>query len=107
MDLSRRQLIVGPITLLICPICGPLKLSRAPHAWAEVLPAFPPIDGRVVPTQPAVPILVAADCLEGRGERDADPRDLRARAGDRSGERDCARRDRHRHKTPADGPHGD
>ena len=51
-----EPMIVGPITLAICPICGPEKLRTAPHVWAEVLPLLPPTDGRFVPTQPAVPI---------------------------------------------------
>src|SRR3954464_10164974 len=49
-------MIVGPITLLICPIWGPLNERRSPHVRAEVLPLFPPTDGRFVPTQPAAPI---------------------------------------------------
>jgi hypothetical protein len=51
-----EPMIVGPMTLLICPICGPVNARSAPHVWAEVLPLFPPSDGLVVPTQPAVPI---------------------------------------------------
>jgi hypothetical protein len=53
---SGEPMIVGPITLAICPICGPVKDRTAPHVCAEVLPAFPPTDGLFVPTQPAEPI---------------------------------------------------
>src|ERR1700759_4257021 len=49
-------MIVGPMTVAIWPICGPLNDSTAPHVWADVEPALPPIDGRLVPTQPAWPI---------------------------------------------------
>jgi hypothetical protein len=51
-----EPMIVGPTTLLICPIWGPVNARRAPHVCAEVLPAFPPNEGLFVPTQPAVPI---------------------------------------------------
>jgi hypothetical protein len=49
-------MMVGPITVLICPICGPLNERIAPHVCADVLPLLPPTDGRFVPTQPALPI---------------------------------------------------
>jgi hypothetical protein len=44
---------VGPITLLICPIWGPMNTRSAPQVWAVVLPLPPPIDGLLVDAQPA------------------------------------------------------
>jgi hypothetical protein len=51
-----EPIMVGPITLLICPMAGPVNARRAPHVWAEALPLLPPIAGLFVPTQPALPI---------------------------------------------------
>jgi hypothetical protein len=53
---NGEPVIVGPITLLICPICGPVNARAAPHVWADVLPLLPPNDGLFVVTQPAEPI---------------------------------------------------
>jgi hypothetical protein len=50
--------MVGPITLLICPISGPVSARIAPHVWAEALPFSPPSDGLYDPTQPPLGIVV-------------------------------------------------
>ena len=68
---SGEPMIVGPITLLTWPICGPMNERAAPHDCDDVLPLLPPNEGLFVPTQPAVPIWlppIAAPPVAGIGK---------------------------------------